>query len=228
MRTLAIAALAAVAGSANAQVINEFVNNHTGTDTNEFIEFLGAPNTDYSNLWIIEIEGDFGAQGLIDDASFNIGTTDANGIWWSGFNDNLAENGTATYLLVEGYFGSTGVDIDLNDDGIIDNPQWTSILDAVAVEDGGADDLTYGLTLFQGFDGVNSFTTGGASRIPNGFDSDSITDWTRNDFNLAGILPGTPEAGTALNTPGAPNVVPAPATAALLGLGGLAAARRRR
>ena len=42
-------------------VLNEFVADHTGTDTDEFVEVFGDPNTDYSALTIVEIEGDWAA-----------------------------------------------------------------------------------------------------------------------------------------------------------------------
>ena len=62
----------------------------------------------------------------------------------------------------------------------------------MAVDDGGADDRTYGLpVLGPNFDGLNPSEPGGASRIPNGGDTDTADDWMRNDFDLAGI-PRTP------------------------------------
>lgn len=71
----------------------------------------------------------------------------------------------------------------------------------------GAGDVTYGgVTLGVAYDGL-SFAPGGASRIPDGTDTDSAADWMRNDFDLAGIdgYAGTPVDGEALNTPGAVN-----------------------
>ncbi len=53
-------------------VINEFVANHVGTDTNEYIEIFGDPGTDYSAFSLLQLEGDFtstGATGLIDKVS---------------------------------------------------------------------------------------------------------------------------------------------------------------
>jgi hypothetical protein len=78
------------------------------------------------------------------------------------------------------------------------------------VSDGGAGDLTYGgPTLSGNYDGVSSYAPGGASRIPDGFDTESSTDWVRNDFDLAGIpgFTGTIGPGEAYNTPGAANDV---------------------
>ena len=188
-------------------VLNEFVANHTGTDTDEFVEVFGDPNTDYSALTIVEIEGDSGSTGLIDDGTFTVGTTNASGYWTTGFQNNLWENGSITLLLVEGYTGSLGTDLDTDDDGVIDVTPWTRIVDDVAVTDGGTGDLTYSATLLAPGFGGNPFTPGGASRIPNGADTDTTGDWTLNDFDGYGLpcCTGTPDPGEAENTPGAVN-----------------------
>jgi hypothetical protein len=184
-------------------LINEFVFNHTGADTHEFVEILGGLNTDYSAFTILEIEGDASGAGVIDGA-FTVGTTDANGFWTTGFFSNVVENGTVTLLLVEGFTGAVGDDLDADNDGVPDAAPWARIVDDVAVTDGGASDHTYAaVVLAGGFDG-NPFTVGAASRIPNGVDTDAVSDWMRNDFHGEGLpgLVGTPEPGEALNTPG--------------------------
>ena len=187
-------------------VINEFVANHTGTDTSAFLEVYGAANTDYSTYTLLEIEGDT-AGGNIDDA-WTVGTTDANGFWFTGFGADM-ENGTLTVLLVEGFSGALNDDIDADDDGVIDNAPWTAIVDAVAVNDGGATDQTYaGFELVDGYDG-NAFIPGGASRIPDGFDTNSTGDWVRNDFDGDGLpcCTATADPGEAINTPNTGNRV---------------------
>ena len=86
----AILGLCLVAGVAAAQqlpIINEFVNNHTGTDTYEFVEVFGTPNTDLSYLTILEIEGS-STLGVIDGV-FNVGTTNAEGFWTTDFMSNV-------------------------------------------------------------------------------------------------------------------------------------------
>ena len=204
-------------------VVNEFVVNHVGTDTNEFVEIFGDPDTDYSDFTLIEVEGDSGGTGDIDDVIIPIGTSDGGGLFFSGFDPGGGtdfENGTLTLLLVEGFTGATGIDIDSDDDGIIDvSPPWTAIADSIAVSDGGAGDLTYGTTLVPNFDGDAS-PVGGASRIPNGLDTDAVADWIRNDMDGAGLpsFVGTLGPGEALNTPGTFNAVPEPSTLTSWGL----------
>ncbi|MEM1228086.1 MAG: lamin tail domain-containing protein [Planctomycetota bacterium] len=195
-----------------AAVINEFVLDHTGTDTDEFIEIFvpGATGpTDISTLTLLEIDGDGTSSGNINTV-VPIGTTDANGFFTQSFS-NIFQNGTATLLLVEGFTGTAGDDLDSDDDGTFDSPTpWTSIIDSVATSDGGASDQIYSVVdLAPGLDG-SAFQYGGASRIPDGVDTDSTSDWIRNAFfgkGLPSFPAGTADPGDAVNTPGLPNAV---------------------
>jgi VCBS repeat-containing protein len=192
-------------------VINEFSANTTGTDV-EFVEFFGTPNTDYSAYTLLEIEGDANttnsSEGFVDEV-VPLGTTDANGLLLVNLAANALENGTISLLLVKDNTATLGVDIDTDDDGVIDLTYWSEITDGVAINDGGAGDLTYAIpVLVSGYDGI-AFTPGGASRIPDGTDTDTSADWVRNDFDLAGIpgFLGTIATGEAYNTPGTSNQV---------------------
>ena len=199
-------AAAGSVGAADEPLLNEFVANHTGTDTHEYVEVVGPAGSDLSALTVLQIEGDGNGAGTIDSA-FPVGTTDADGYWWTGALDNDIENGTISLLLVEGFRGAVGDDLDGDDDGTLDVTPWDRVVDSVAVSDGGAGDRAYGgVTLAPGFDG-DSFTPGGASRIPDATDTDTAADWTRNDFDGAGLpgFSGTLEPGEAANTPGAVN-----------------------
>jgi hypothetical protein len=194
-----------------ALVINEFSASTTGTDV-EYVEVYGEPDTDYSVYRILEIEGDAGtAVGTVDEV-IAVGTTNAGGLWLGSLPANALENGTITLLLVKDFVGAAGNDLDSDNDGVFDVTPWSEIVDAVAVNDGGAGDVTYGVpTLGVSYDGL-PLAPGGASRIPDGFDTDAATDWVRNDFDLAGI-PGNAGSilpGEAYNTPGAPNAVYVP------------------
>ena len=187
--------------------INEFSTNTIGSTDIEYIEIFGDPATDYSAFTVLEIEGDSSSNmGVVDEVR-TVGTTDASGFFLFSLSNGDLENGTISLLLVENFTGALTNDLDTDNDGIFDSTPWDSIVDSVAVNDGGAGDMTYGIpVLGVAYDGL-SFAPGGASRIPDGYDTNSASDWVRNDFDLAGIsgYTGTLVAGEALNTPGAPN-----------------------
>jgi hypothetical protein len=194
-------------------LINEFVSDHIDTDTNEFVEVLGDPGSDYSDWTLLVIEGDGTTVRGTVDLALPLGTTSSNGLFVTSMMSNRIENGTLTLLVVRGYDagGSALVDIDANDDGAIDFEPWQSVDDAIAITDGDASDLTYAgdATLAPSFDG-STFRVGGASRIPDGQDSGSAADWRRNDFDGAGLSccgSATPAAGEAINTPGVANAM---------------------
>ncbi len=192
-----------------APVINEFVFNHTGSDTDEFIEVLAGSDEDLSNYSLLVVEGDSNAVGTID-AVFTLGTTNAEGIFTIPFQSNAFENGSQTVLLVTNFTRATGDIIDTNGDGVIDVSYWDEITDTIAVTDEDDGDFLYAeVVLTPSFDG-STFTVGGASRVPNGTNTGTIADWTRNSFNGAG-LPNFPDAtaseGEAANTPNAENSI---------------------
>lgn len=197
-------------------VINEFSASTAGTDV-EYVELLVEPGTDISGYRVLEVEGDAGSTLGVVDEIVSFGAPDAEGralVWLPA---NALENGTLSLLLVTGFAGALGDDLDVGDDGVIDAVGGMTVLDSVAVHDGGAGDLAYGDTVLAvQYDG-QAFAPGGASRIPDGIDSDTTGDWVRNDFDKAGIPgnAGTLVSGEAANTPGVRNsltvvVVPLP------------------
>jgi predicted extracellular nuclease len=186
--------------------INEFSISTTGTDV-EYIEIFGEPNTDYSTLKVLDIEGEGSGAGSVDSV-VSVGTTHANGFYLASLAANEVENDTVTLLLVSGFSGTPGQDLDTNNDGTFDVTPWISIVDSVAVRSTAGTAFTYATpVLGPNYDGLSGFPPGGASRIPDGFDTDAASDWVRNDFDLAGIpgFTGTPVVGEALNTPGGTN-----------------------
>jgi len=209
LREITPGAANACGGGELEPVINEFSASTTGTDV-EYVEVFGDPNTDYSAYAVLELEGDSSSNTGTVDEVISLGTTDANGFYLASLPANALENGSISLLLVKNFTGALGDDLDTNDDGAFDAIPWDAIVDAVSVNDGGAGDLTYGVpALGPNYDGVSSFAPGGASRIPDGFDTDAATDWVRNDFDLAGIsgFSGSISLGEAYNTPGAMNEV---------------------
>ncbi|WP_233378925.1 endonuclease/exonuclease/phosphatase family protein [Maribellus sp. CM-23] len=186
-------------------VINEFSASTTGTDV-EYVEIKSNPNTDLSAYSVLEIEGDGSSAGTIDEVLV-LGTTDANGYYLANLPANTFENGSLTLLLVKNFTGALGDDLDTDNDGVLDATPWEELTDDVAVNDGGAGDLNYSTSVLTvSYDGL-AFAPGGASRIPDGLDTDSPADWMRNDFDLYGIpgFAGSPVNGEAISTPGAEN-----------------------
>ncbi len=193
-------------------VINEFSYSTAGTDV-EYMEILGTPTFDYSAYTLLEIEGDSGVNPGVIARVMPVGTTDASGFYLIDLVANSIQNNSFSLFLVKNFSGAQYNDLDTNNDGVLDVLPWTEITDTVAVNDGGAGDFTYGQPVLVAlYDGL-MFAPGGASRIPDGFDTDTMTDWMRNDFDLYGIPgnPGTPILGEAVNTPGAPNQAYIPA-----------------
>jgi hypothetical protein len=165
--TLALASFA----FAQTPTLNEVVSNDIGGDDHEFVEICGLPGTSMSSYTLVEIEGDAGsATGTIDKAIPLVGVIGASGFFTIGHAaitcaDQLLdaavaiENGGKTILLVQGFTGSVGMDIDVNDDGAADGPIG-NIVDAVAM--GVVGDLTYYGAPFIGPDGA--FDPAGVAR----------------------------------------------------------------
>ncbi|NLG20627.1 MAG: ExeM/NucH family extracellular endonuclease [Actinomycetales bacterium] len=192
-----------------APVINEISVDTVSTDI-EFLEIFGEPDTDYSDLSILQIKADnpHGMAGQVLTV-YPVGTTDADGFWHVDLPLNALQNGSISLLLVSGNTSAPGTVVDTDLDGVIDAPAWDAVLDDVAIVDGDAGDLAYSDTVLAPGFGGNTNQVGGASRIPDGADTDTTADWVRNAFNKAGF-PGfdvTPAPGEAWNTPGAPNEV---------------------
>ena len=193
--------------------INEFSFNTAGTDV-EYIELIGSPNTDYSAYVVLELEsdpGDFAGEidGFSSPGVFAMGTADENGLFLADLDPNDIENSSITLLLVKGFTGSDGDDLDTDNDGVLDVTPWESIADSVAVSDGDGFAYAGAPQLYPNYDGLSTFAPGGASRIPDGVDTDTIDDWVRNNFGLAGI-PGETGSiifGEAYNTPGEFNMI---------------------
>jgi hypothetical protein len=130
-------------------------------DQDEFFELAGPPATSLDGLWYVVI-GDGppalvggmprGGSGVIEAAISLAGrSTAADGFFLGAEDDlwphagisadwtigpgglNFENNDNVTHLLVRGFTGQVGQDLDANDDGNLDAQPWTSIEDCVAV-----------------------------------------------------------------------------------------------
>lgn len=216
MKTMIAIAVAGIAGSASADiVISEVLGSTTGTDA-EFIEVYndGASAVDLSG-WTIELwDSDQGSQFGSSDAGAPYAVSA--GVLGSG------ETWTIGNSIAAAAFGVTFDATFVNNS--IENSSYTIILaDAMSnvvfsafVTDGDAGDAANragtGLTADINVGPDGTF-------LPAGY---RLTDIDGN-FELSNFSIGAP------NDPGVANyaAVPAPASAALLGLAGLAGIRRR-
>lgn len=252
---------ATVGLSAEAAIqINEIFLNPPGADNGqEFVELRSTTGgvESLSGLTLLGIEGDGTNAGIID-FTLDLGafSTGSNGLFLqrdaatvfnpvpapqtvvnvADFNPDI-ENGSQTFLLVAGFTGLVGQDLDTNDDGTLDVFPWTSVVDAVGfLENDGTANLAYGANLgFVNF-GPNA-----------GFNADVLfrdgTDFSWQGTDVVGINPGGPytadttagrssftATGAEQVTPGNinPSVVPEPSSVALFATSGLLLLRRRR
>ena len=202
--------------------INEIRIDQPSTDNDEYFELTGDPGESLEGLTYVVI-GDAsdagvggGIEAIVDLSGLSVpadgfflavedtftlvplGDADLvlvpNGI-------NFENSDNVTHMLVTGFTGSSGDDVDDDDDGVIDpDAPWTSILDCVAlVETPDSGELIYCETTV-GPDG--SYVPGHARSCPDGSGS-----WLIGQFDPAG----------GDDTPGAANSCPGPGGACCVG-----------
>jgi hypothetical protein len=126
--------------------INEIRIDQPGSDDDEYFELSGTPGGSLDGLTYIVIGDGTGGSGTVEvvvalDGStipppgffvvakptFTLGAADLVTDFFFENSDNL------THVLVKGFSGSLGDDLDTNDDGVLDVTPWTDILDLIAV-----------------------------------------------------------------------------------------------
>ncbi len=125
--------------------INEVRIDQPGTDNDEYFELIGPAGTPLDGLTYIVIGDGTGGSGVIEavvdltgsvipadglfvaaEATFTLGAPDL----VTSLNFENSDN--VTHLLVDGFIGADGDDLDLDDDCILDVTPWTAIVDGVA------------------------------------------------------------------------------------------------
>ncbi len=148
----AIAAVAmCLSTSALAQSINEIRSAQTGVDLQVYSEIAGVPGSSLDGLTYVVIGNDdfqlppqqngsievaipldgntIPASGFFVMAEFTYTLTTPDLVTLLGFeSDN-----NKTHMLVRDFVGFVGDDIDLNDDGVIDNAPWSEVVSDVAL-----------------------------------------------------------------------------------------------
>lgn len=206
--------------------INEFVNNHEGSDTDEFVELINLNDSTlgptFATFHLLQVDGDGADQGTIDSITVINPGIPAGARETFDFNNQI-EDGSMTWILVEGLDPdvTVGYDLDANNDGILDVPvPYTTIgglpQDAVAVDDGDVGDAHYArIVLDPDYDAPqpgSGNVVGGASRLPDGFvatyggsllNPAAVDDRFGWDPSTAGSINGTWDVWTvALGPPG--------------------------
>lgn len=155
-------------------IINEVLFNPPGTDGDrEYIEIKGDANANLSGITLLYIDGDAGSIGKIQQAidlsdiansSVILGDNGLALIGKTGRTQSFSpapdpattltatnlnlQNGSATFLLITNYQNPTNdTDLDDDDNGVLDIILWDTVLDAVSILDGGADDMVFAATL---------------------------------------------------------------------------------
>ncbi|PWJ22149.1 endonuclease/exonuclease/phosphatase family protein [Jannaschia seohaensis] len=162
-----------------AVAINEYRISSLGGAAADFVELLTAPGASLDGLTLLAISGEF-APGQIDraidlsgavadDAGFVLITDDTNAALEAG---DVAVPGFGlfgspqTFLVVEGFTGAQGDDLDTNNDGTLDTVPWDAVVAEVSGVDGDSTpDFSYSDTIVAA-DGP--FSAAGAARIPDG------------------------------------------------------------
>ncbi|MEM7799976.1 MAG: ExeM/NucH family extracellular endonuclease [Chloroflexota bacterium] len=188
--------------------VTAFINElrQAGSGISDFFELQGTPGTDLTGLTLLEISGEF-APGKIDSVTSLDGTSiPADGFFLArgdasaDLNVSLSFFGSPkTYLLVTGFTGADGNDLDTNDDGTLDSSPWAEIVDAVSLIDGDdTPDFSYSATVIGPQTGSTDFAPAGIYRCGDA-PSGSFSNDNQLIFNDAvNDTPGESNAGSCL------------------------------
>ncbi|MCB0641758.1 MAG: HYR domain-containing protein, partial [Phaeodactylibacter sp.] len=149
------------AGGLVGPLIYEIRIDQPSNDDDEYFELIGTPGLDLSDYTYLVIGDGAGGSGVIESvtpltgqsipasgyfvaamSTFTLGTADLTA------DLNFENSDNVTHLLVKGFTGADGDDLDTDDDGVLDVLPWTSVQDAVAlIEEVGAGDEVYAASL---------------------------------------------------------------------------------
>ncbi len=211
-------------------LINEVRIDQGGADNDEYVELLSIPSSSsLDGLTYIVIGDGAAGSGVIESVTDLTGnTTGTDGLFLAGeatmtigVPDAIVTLGfensdNVTHLLVEGFTGANGDDLDTDDDGVLDVTPWTSVVDAIALLETtdipASGDYVYAASL--GFNEVGpdgTFVPAHAFRCLT-----SLSDWRVGQFDpadgsdTAGVFNQNCTGATSMFCdPGAPNPVSA-------------------
>jgi hypothetical protein len=200
--------------------LTEILLNPPGNDDGqESIELGGEANLNLDGWWIVTIDGDANASGLVDERiSLATVVSGSNGLTLVrdgagvilpapapgttlvtlGFNPNI-ENGSNTYILGFGIAPVIGFDVDTNDDGVVDNaPAGFFVYDAVGIKENDVgNNFSYAGDLGSVGQDYGPFATFTPDMLYRVTDCAGLTNWGGSD--LTGTNPGGPYTISATN-----------------------------
>ena len=134
--------------------INEIRIDQPSADDDEYFELAGAAGEDLDDLTYIVIgDGPATLSGtieavvsladqLIPDSGYFLAADTSFGTFGTPFQHAIPDlttaidfenNDNVTHMLVSGFFGLNGEDLDLDNDGTLDSTPWTGVVDAVCL-----------------------------------------------------------------------------------------------
>lgn len=210
-----------------------------GADTDEYFEISGSAGASLAGCWLLAIGDSGTDQGGVIEAAIDLSawSLGANGRFvghestfgqtlfggralsldaacahaavGTGDAINFENSDTVTYLLVRGFTGALGADLDAGNDGTFDTTPWAELVDGVAFVRSNSTDPAYADVRV----GPAKLTaTGGMP--PHAWLGEA--GWSIGEY-----------ASWDSDTPGGGPVVPAPGAATLLAAAGTATGRRR-
>lgn len=225
--------------TASGMRLTEIRVDQQGADTDEYFEVSGAAGASLAGCWLIAIgdSGTDPAgvvEAAIDLSSWNLGRNGrfvghestfgqtlfggrslaldaacAHATVGTGDAINFENSDTVTYLLVRGFTGALGADLDAGNDGTFDATPWAEVIDGVAFVRSNSSDPAYAEARVGP---VKLTATGGMP--PHAWLGDA--GWVVGEY-----------ASWDADTPGGGPAVPAPGAATILAVATAATGRRR-
>lgn len=143
---LAGAPAARVAAQQPPLVISEIRIDQVGADADEYFELAGPPGASLDGLTYIVLGDGLVGSGVIEAVVPLTGHTIppsgffvvAEGTFTLGAANlsimlNFENSDNVTHLLVQGFTGTDGQDLDIDDDGVLDETPWAAVIDKIAL-----------------------------------------------------------------------------------------------
>ncbi len=175
--------------------------------SNNFVELFqtsGNANVSLNGLSLIVVSSNPNRIGSIDFAvDLSTAQTDANGFVLIADDGSTATissgdvvlpnfdlfGSPSTFLLVTGFSGAEGNDLDSNNDGVLDTTPWTSVLDSISVDSASGAAFDYSPSVLLSAD---SFEPAGFKRIVDGTGSFKALAFNDTTLDSPGFTNTTP------------------------------------